>query len=330
MSISRTFLNKLNLVTKCCNLRLCTIDETKLMEFSKYTNLLYSCAEQIGKQGAKEAFVEYALLRSKDTESSFIRAILSNCVYDNIGQLASIVSDIASNHKKTPIDDFMSFYAKNWKHSRSQWSQDMFVWYATQGKPNLRYLEIGAADGVTHSNTLALRDCLSWNGVLVEPHPEQFDVLTFTRGPSDTLYNVAAGSQDASGEINLIDAGQFSRPDYLSVDDLHSDSISQVEERVTARLQPFESIMYDAGPLDYLSLDVEGAELDLLRWIPWEKISPPTILTIEHNWRERDISAYRDFLQDLGYVDTFSEFEWLRRGDSWFIKKEYAHKNSLF
>jgi FkbM family methyltransferase len=319
MAFLRRVLNNINSITSLCNFRVCTVAEYKHLEYAKYIDLLKTNAERIGKQGAKEAFIEYILFRDSTSNTRQLTSILACSLYDDLQQLQQIAKDKASQHAGNSIDDFMAFYADNWQHSRSQWSQDMFVWFVNRGKKNLRYLEIGAADGITHSNTLALRDHLSWNGVLVEPHPRQFESLKFSRGRSDTLYNVAAGPPDAEGFINLIDAGQLSRSDSLKIDDMHSDFLARVSERVTVRQQSFESIMQLAGPLDYLSLDVEGAELDLLKWIPWNNISPPKIITLEHNWRQKDISDYRDLMKALNYKEVFCEYDWLRRGDLWFI-----------
>jgi len=67
------------------------------------------------------------------------------------------------------LQRFMDFYANHWRLSSSQWSQDIFAMYATNMKRNGDYLEIGGADGFTHSNTYSLEKNLNWRGWLSSP-----------------------------------------------------------------------------------------------------------------------------------------------------------------
>jgi len=68
---------------------------------------------------------------------------------------------------------------------------------------------------------------------------------------------------------------------------------------------------------DYFSLDIEGAELSIIKNIKWDIILKPSILTIEHNFREDDKSDILEILKTHGYIECFSSHDWLRRGDIW-------------
>ena len=68
---------------------------------------------------------------------------------------------------------------------------------------------------------------------------------------------------------------------------------------------------------DYFSLDVEGAELTILKNIKWDAIKKPSILTIEHNFRKEDKRDILNILETHGYVELFASHHWLRRGDIW-------------
>ena len=52
--------------------------------------------------------------------------------------------------------------------------------------------------------------------------------------------------------------------------------------------------------VDYFSLDVEGAELGILKTIPWDKVDI-RVLTIEFNNRQEDKDKMMDFLRQKGY-----------------------------
>ena len=69
---------------------------------------------------------------------------------------------------------------------------------------------------------------------------------------------------------------------------------------------------------DYFSLDVEGAELLILKSIDWNKIKKPCLLTIEYNLREKDKYEIITILENQGYKNCFPNHDWIRRGDLWF------------
>ena len=54
---------------------------------------------------------------------------------------------------------------------------DFFSW---RTKRNGVYVEIGALDGYTYSNTVTLRTCLGWSGMLIEGSPRNFGSLEKT------------------------------------------------------------------------------------------------------------------------------------------------------
>ena len=77
-------------------------------------------------------------------------------------------------------------YAAHHMKSKSQWSQDIWVMYSLEIQ-QMSYLEIGGADGYTHSNTLSLEMYLGWSGTLVEPERHQFNILKIARRNNNLL-----------------------------------------------------------------------------------------------------------------------------------------------
>jgi hypothetical protein len=73
---------------------------------------------------------------------------------------------------------------------------------------------------------------------------------------------------------------------------------------------------------DYFSLDVEGAELDILKSVNWNQVFRPSIMTIEYNFREEDRNNILCLLSEFGYVERFASHDWLRRGDLWLTSLE--------
>lgn len=235
------------------------------------------------------------------------------------GCAAETFAHYIANHDALSTDAslaaFMRFYGANWKRSASQWSQDIFVMYALDSKRDGCFLEIGGADGFTHSNTYALEKHLGWRGTLVEPDPGQFKVLQRSR-EGNTLIHAAISPRGTNESVRLRRVGQLSSLEGHEGSDMHSDTRGKSQSFATVRAISLTELLA-ARTFDYFSLDVEGAELEILRNIDWSRVRKPRILTIEHNFREQDRSGLKELLTTQGYIEHFEQHDWLRRGDLW-------------
>jgi len=128
-----------------------------------------------------------------------------------------------------------------------------------------RFVEIGAFDGDTYSNTSALAD-LGWQGLYIEPMPTFFDRCRsrHAKNPAVTTVNLAVGA--ASGRAFMVDKGALTQ-------------IRQGYERdaVEVEIRRLDDILTEqelTPGFDLLVVDVEGFEgevfagFDLARWRP--------------------------------------------------------------
>ena len=214
------------------------------------------------------------------------------------------------------LKSFIDFLALNWKSSSSQWCQDIFVMHLTNCRRSGSYLEIGGADGFTHSNTYSLECKFGWQGSLVEPDPDQFSILKKVRSARNSLFRNAIAPDGAKSTIRLRKAGQLSSLEGYEGEDMHS--AVRMRSRSFARVQAISlaSILL-AKNYDYFSLDIEGAELKILQGLDWDIINKPSIITVECNFRRADGEAIEELLKNNGYKIYFPDHEWLRRGDIW-------------
>jgi len=140
--------------------------------------------------------------------------------------------------------------------------------------PGVFFLEMGALDGVTSSNTLMFEQCLGWNGVLIEADPFNFKKLRKNRPCAVTLGEGACSVEDgptirmggADGTAFDVDV----RGDGTNGDS--GDTNNATFHEVPCR--PLGAILEENGVhrINFFSLDVEGAELKVLRTIDWDKI----------------------------------------------------------
>jgi FkbM family methyltransferase len=180
------------------------------------------------------------------------------------------------------------------------------------------YVEIGAFDGVSHSNTLGLAR-RGWSGVLVEPHPLAATKLreNYANFPKIAIEQVAVGKKD--GEIvNLSNAGTLSSTSADLTE--HYKRLPWASGAVLGGSQEVESMRLDTllerhGPdrLDLLVVDVEGSEeavfsgFDLKKWKPQMVIVELTENHPDfHNFRQGDARLYLNILE-AGYVPVFKD-----------------------
>ncbi len=169
-------------------------------------------------------------------------------------------------------------------------NENGLVWDFFKQSPQGVFVEVGANHPTRENQTWFLEQ-RGWSGVLVEPNPELFKLLCEQR-PRSRAFQAAAGAQ--TGEVDLL----------LGVSHLHS-TIAQVLDdplsgkKVRVPLRTLDSIMVEAGlaKIDFLSVDVEGMELQVLQGLDLQKYAPQLILIEEH----RHDYAKHFYLRRLGY-----------------------------
>lgn len=224
------------------------------------------------------------------------------------------------NASTSGLDLFMDFYEDHANLSRSQHAQDIFVMFATGMKRGGRFLEIGGGDGVSLSNSIALNNSLGWKGVIVEPDPTQYRLCRAFRACESTkVVKAAASPKGTYGEMTLHRAGVLSALSGFEGADGHQ-NVRALSGRVSrVRTIPLMDLLVNLPPLDYLSLDIEGAELEVLASVNWAAVRLPSILTVEHNGIDEKKRAISDLVAGLGYLEFGPDESWLTGQDSWYF-----------
>jgi FkbM family methyltransferase len=139
------------------------------------------------------------------------------------------------------------------------------------------FVEVGANHPTLMSQTWHLEQ-QGWSGVLVEPNPELCELLR-ARRPRSRTFQVAAGNPEQTVEIDLL----------MGVSDLCSTLAPVLNSplsgaKVRVELRTLDSILAETKieRIDFLSIDVEGMELEVLRGFNLEKYAPRLILLEEH------------------------------------------------
>ncbi len=173
------------------------------------------------------------------------------------------------------------------------------------------FIELGANDGITQSNTKHLELYKGWTGVLIEPSPRQFAKLKKLRSKKSHFFNCACVGFDFpkptielmySNLMSIALEGSNDIADpvaHAKAGESHSDK----EEMYvfSAQARTLQSVLAEAKSprlIDLLSLDVEGGELEVLSGIDFEHTNFKYIVL-----ETRSINEIRGFLNPRSYEE---------------------------
>lgn len=190
------------------------------------------------------------------------------------------------------------------------------VWKFFDQKRDGVFVEVGANDPVAGSQTWLLEQN-GWQGVLVEPQASLCEKLRRAR-PRSRVFQVACSRPGSEGQADLILTEYDGNATLNPQRDSHG--INYVgAERV--QITTLDSVLQAAGVshIDFLSLDVEGHEIEVMRGFNFGKFKPLLIL-IEDG--VRDLAKHR-FLKHRGY-------KLVKRTtlNNWYVPKEHPFKMS--
>lgn len=194
----------------------------------------------------------------------------------------------------------------------SQIGQDRYyIENVVKFKRGGRFLDIGAHDGIHTSNTYALEKDLEWTGICVEANPALVPSLQKNR-PNSTVVNCAIWNVPGQVEFEISDSNhQGTAGDLLSrISGLDRNSAYfkehfrqsrralSVEAKTVAQLLQEQQLL--PCSFDYMSLDVEGAELEALMGIDFSLVDIK-FMTVEHGNRPGYLDSFKSYLEPLGY-----------------------------
>ena len=192
---------------------------------------------------------------------------------------------------------YVYMYMSNYK---SQIGQDEYVTkYIFNMKRNGYFVDIGAADGIRFSNSYYMEKELEWKGICIEANPLSTDALKANRAcivVCAPVYSV----DDREVEFSVVSDGLFSGISN------HLGNIGNytVDKTVKLKTKTLTTILNEAHApkyIDYMSLDVEGSELEVLKGMDFSQYIVGYI-GVEHNFQEPARSNIRTFLQSKGYL----------------------------
>jgi FkbM family methyltransferase len=194
--------------------------------------------------------------------------------------------------------------------------QDLWVALCVApGKRNGYYVDVGSADGVFGSNSKLLDD-MGWKGVCIDPFPKNMQ--------SRTCQMFKQPAFDKSGEkVQFRDAGFLGGIEKtLSTSGTPEVQKAPLVEFTTATLDEILAKANAPGTIDFMSIDVEGAEVPVLHGLSLDKYKIEAFCI--ENDGEPARTQIRQILEPRGYKLVRS---WKR--DDWYVLNDAGYKNHM-
>ena len=233
----------------------------------------------------------------------------------NLNLKVELLAEISKNPS---LEAMLVFFAQNIPDSKSQLLQDLVIAYLFKHQGPGYFCEFGAADGKTLSNTFMLEHQLGWRGIVCEPSLKWHEALRSNRNciiDADCVFSESGLElifrETADGMLSTI-------ADYAE-SDIHAELRQVGEQYVVKSISLSDLLKKHNAPknIDFLSVDTEGSEWDILKNFPFSEYSFGAIF-VEHNFGENR-SRVQTLMKQSGYRQILTDYS---RWDDWFISQE--------
>ena len=191
----------------------------------------------------------------------------------------------------------------------SQEGQDIYVDNDVfKGKNGLTFVDVGAHDGKTLNNTLFFEQTRKWTGINIEPIPSVFATLTRNR-PGCVNINGACSDFDGTSKFILVEGYSEMlsglKDDY---DERHYQRLIRETNSLGGSVREQDVATYKLSTIleknkcdrvNYLSIDVEGAELSVVKGIDFTKVFID-LIGFENNYDDKGQEVV-NYLSRHGY-----------------------------
>ncbi len=214
-----------------------------------------------------------------------------------------------------------SIEAKDVKFYSQQDEDKYIIQYLLKEKINDgTYLEIGALDGKLCSNTKTLEDFFNFEGILIEPQKQFFNHIKYNRSTNkNEIYNYAVTNNDSDTVTFIGNNGEAGVLNTINTDLSKYNWTKSYSVKNRKMKDILKNSKYDY--IDFMIIDVEGGELELLKSIDFS--FPIFCIIIEaHSVEQEKNKIFGNYLRNNGF--TFRERQ---RGNEIWINHNYFRKH---
>lgn len=250
-------------------------------------------------------------------KAAFAKSGLGITSHENLQKLRrEAINAYDIDFLKVQSDESLRPILDNLAHSKAQLRQDLFVLAQTNFKKNGFFVEFGATNGIKLSNTYMLEKQFGWHGILAEPAQMWHKALKENR-IAHIETNCVWKETGQTLTFDQVYEGELSTISDFSHSDDHQESRKTKKTYDVTTISLLDLLQKHKAPqiIDYLSVDTEGSEFEILNAFDFSQYDI-RLITVEHNYTENREHLY-NLLNQNGFKRCFEE---VSQFDDWYIK----------
>jgi len=190
----------------------------------------------------------------------------------------------------------------------SQCGEDYILWQLFKDQPKGFYVDIGACDGLLYSNSYGF-DLAGWCGMCVEGHPHYFEQLQKNR-PNAININSVVGNSDLdsipfyASNIGALSTFSESAMKWFISRFARDNPKWKILSLPMHTLQTiFDNYIPKGTIIDFLSIDIEGNDLDALKGLDMNVKWKPRVIVAEVllDFDAQALNKLKNYLAGFGY-----------------------------
>ena len=236
--------------------------------------------------------------------------------------LLSVKNNLLRDQNNKLYFDFFNYLLVNIHLSSSQRFQDLFVGWMLN-KRNGIFIEFGACDGINISNTYYLEKYMDWTGILLEPAKSWHNEIKINRPNCIIDFRCVSNKSDDQVDfyenkepaLSSLNNNFFSKNSYKVKTISLNDVVVEYVEKLLKK-------SYEVNSIDFISIDTEGSEYEILKNFDLNKYAPKIII-VEHNFDSIKSKQLKELMESHNYLNVFPE---LTAYDYFFVLKDVLLK----
>lgn len=260
-------------------------------------------------------------------ENRIVRAMRELGIEKKASDRASAMLNVLVSYRKAQrqrdydpqnriLEGFFAYAAPRCRDAQGQLFQDLWALYELDGKRDGYFVEFGATNGITMSNSWVLEKNYGWRGIVAEPNPDYHDRLARER---DCIIDHRCVYSRTGEQMNFLctEKSMFSRLEAINPEDHNEDTMRATNRPVTVETISLNDLLDEHGApdeIDYMSVDTEGSEFEILQAFDFER-RRVKLFTVEHNFTPMRATIH-ELMTARGYVRRFPEYT---RFDDWYV-----------
>lgn len=208
----------------------------------------------------------------------------------------------------------------------SQTGQDVLALIANGFRKNGFFVDFGATNGIDISNSYLLEKDYGWRGILAEPARVWHDELKANRTAiieTDCVWSETG----VELEFDMTDNGELSTISSFANSDRLAGKRKQKETYKVTSISLYDLLKKHSAPkvIDFLSIDTEGSEYDILSKFDFDSFQI-NVISVEHNYTNSRAKICQ-LLENNGYRRVLKN---LSRQDDWYVHNSIELPQELF